>query len=98
MSKPPMLHGKLLHGELEPNRPRRRDGYRDRVRLHARIDPETYAGLEDLADSLRVSLSHFIDLLGAIAIEDGGDWLAERVRARVKEGIHRAYERRRNGF
>ena len=80
---------------LRPIRPYRREGYRDRVRLHARVSPATYAGLQELAASLHVSLSYFVDLLGTIAIEDGGDWLAEKVRDRVAEGVVEALKRRR---
>jgi hypothetical protein len=77
-------------------RPYRRDGYEHRVRVHVRMRPATYEGLQVVARSVEMSVSHFMDVLGLIALEEGGEWLAERMRSRVAAGIDEA--RKKRGF
>lgn len=76
----------------EPIRPHRKDGYRPRSRVHVRVDDETLAGIDRLADALRLSRAHVCDVILAIAVEDEPGWLRQRISQRVREALqaHRA--------
>ena len=69
--------------------PRRRDLYKSRVRVHVRMDPESYEQLQEFASSFHMSVSHFMDLLATIAMDEGGEWLRECLDKRVEEGLVR---------
>ena len=41
------------------------------------MDPESYEQLQEFASSFHMSVSHFMDLLATIAMDEGGEWLRE---------------------
>jgi len=67
--------------------PHRTDGYRPRSRVQLRIDDEVIASLDKLAESLKISRSHIVDVIMAIAVEEGGDWLVECIRHRLADAL-----------
>lgn len=65
----------------------RKDGYVPRTRVQLRIDDETIELLDDIAEALLISRAHFCDLILAIAVDEGGDWLVECIRHRLSKAL-----------
>ena len=68
-------------------RPHRKDGYVHRRRVHIRIDEKNILALDDLACTLGLSRAHLCDLILAIAVNEGGKWLADRITSRVNRAL-----------
>lgn len=68
-------------------RPYRKDGYRQRRRVHVRMDETIVEALDDLAGSLSLSRAYVCDLILCIAVTEGGEWLTKAIHRRVANSM-----------
>lgn len=74
-------------------KPHRKDGYRHRTKLIARVDEENVQRLDELAAALSLSRAYCLDLLLGITMNEGSEWLAGAIQRRASEVLNRKRKR-----